>query len=111
MANSVRLTAGEKYNASQIVESLGLPLFVKPSAGGSSFGITKVKEGADLVEAINKALKESPEVLIEQFIEGVEFTCGVVKTGNQKIVLPVTEVIPKNEFFDYDSKYLPRDGR
>jgi len=107
MANSVRLIAGEKYSALQIVESLGLPLFVKPSAGGSSFGVTKVKDGADLVEAINKALDESPEVIIEQFIDGKEFTCGVVKIGERKLVFPVTEVIPKNEFFDYEAKYMP----
>ena len=68
MANSFRLRAGEKYNASQIVELLGLPLFVKPSAGGSSFGVSKVKKDEDLVEAVNKALDESPEVIIEQFL-------------------------------------------
>ncbi len=107
MANSVRLIKGEKYSAAQIVESLGLPLFVKPSAGGSSFGVTKVKKGEDLVEAVNKALDESPETIIEQFIDGKEFTCGVVKIGAQKLVFPVTEVIPANEFFDYDSKYMP----
>jgi len=107
MAQSVRLLAGEKYSASQIVESLGLPLFVKPSAGGSSFGVTKVKKGEDLVDAVNKALDENPEAIIEQFLEGKEFTCGVVKTGDRKLVLPVTEVIPKNEFFNYESKYTP----
>jgi D-alanine-D-alanine ligase len=107
MAQSVRLISGEKYSAAQIIQSLGLPLFVKPSAGGSSFGVTKVKIAEDLVEAVNKALDESPEAIIEQFIEGKEFTCGVVKIGERKLVFPVTEVIPKNEFFDYDSKYLP----
>ena len=107
MADSVRLMAGEKYSAAQIVESLGLPLFVKPSAGGSSFGVTKVKNGTDLVEAVNKALDESPEVIIEQFIDGAEFTCGVVKIGERKLIFPVTEVIPKNEFFDYEAKYIP----
>ncbi len=107
MALSVRLFTGEKYSSAQIVESLGLPLFVKPSAGGSSFGVTKVKKAEDLVEAVNKALDESPEAIIEQFIEGKEFTCGVVKTGERKLVLPVTEVIPVNEFFNYESKYVP----
>jgi len=107
MAQSVRLTIGEKYNAEGIIELLGLPLFVKPSAGGSSFGITKVKVAEDLVEAVNKALDESPEAIIEEFIDGKEFTCGVVKTGARKLVLPVTEVIPKNEFFNYESKYTP----
>ena len=107
MAQSVRLITGEKYSAEQIIENLGLPLFVKPSAGGSSFGVTKVKEAKDLVEAVNKALDESPESIIEQFIDGKEFTVGVVKTGQRKLVLPVTEVIPKNEFFNYESKYIP----
>lgn len=107
MANSVRLFAGEKYSAPGIVASLGLPLFVKPSAGGSSFGVTKVKKSEDLVDAVNKALDESPETIIEQFIDGKEFTCGVVKIGDRKLVFPVTEVIPANEFFDYDAKYKP----
>lgn len=107
MAQSVRLIAGEKYSAAQIIESLGLPLFVKPSAGGSSFGVTKVKQTTDLVEAVNRALDESPEAIIEQFIEGKEFTCGVVRIGERKLVFPVTEVIPKNEFFNYESKYTP----
>jgi len=107
MAQSVRLTMGEKYSSEQIIATLGLPLFVKPSAGGSSFGVTKVKEASELVEAVNKALDESPEAIIEQFIDGKEFTVGVLKTGQRKLVLPVTEVIPKNEFFNYESKYIP----
>ena len=107
MAQSVRLITGEKYSSEQIIASLGLPLFVKPSAGGSSFGVTKVKEASELVEAVNKALDESPEAIIEQFIDGKEFTVGVLKTGQRKLVLPVTEVIPKNEFFNYESKYIP----
>jgi len=107
MAQSVRLLPGEKYSAAETVELLGLPLFVKPSAGGSSFGVTKVKKAGDLVEAVNKALDESPEAIIEQFIAGQEFTCGVVKIGGRKLVFPVTEVIPKNEFFNYEAKYIP----
>jgi len=107
MVQSVRLINGEKYSAELIIETLGLPLFVKPSAGGSSFGVTKVKESKDLIEAVNKALDVSPEAIVEQFIDGKEFTVGVVKTGQRKLVLPVTEVIPKNEFFNYESKYIP----
>lgn len=107
MAKSFRLMLGDKYNAAQIFEELGLPLFVKPSAGGSSFGVTKVKKAEELTQAINKALDESPEVLIEQFIDGQEFTCGVLRTVNKKLVFPVTEVIPLNEFFDYEAKYKP----
>jgi D-alanine-D-alanine ligase len=107
MARSLRLMKGEKWNPSEVVKELQLPLFVKPSAGGSSFGVTKVKKEEELTAAVDKALEESPEVLIEQFIDGKEFTCGVVKIGAKKIVLPVTEVIPKNEFFDYEAKYTP----
>jgi D-alanine-D-alanine ligase len=107
IAKSYRLSLGERYSAEQIIGDLGLPLFVKPSAGGSSFGVTKVKHPADLPEAINKAMEESPEVLVEQFIEGKEFSCGVLKTRGKKLVFPVTEVIPKNEFFDYEAKYNP----
>ena len=107
MARSLRLVTGEKWNPAEVVRELSLPLFVKPSAGGSSFGVTKVKKEEELEAAVDKALKESPEVLIEQFIEGKEFTCGVVKIGDKKIILPVTEVIPKNEFFDYEAKYTP----
>ncbi len=107
MARSLRLVAGEKWTPEEVVRELSLPLFVKPSAGGSSFGVTKVKKEEELAAAVDKALKESPEVLIEQFIEGKEFTCGVVKIGDKKIILPVTEVIPKNEFFDYEAKYTP----
>lgn len=107
MARSMRLVIDEKFNPADIVKELGLPLFVKPSAGGSSFGVTKVKKEEDLAAAVTHALTESPEVLVEQFIEGKEFTCGVVKIGGKKLVLPVTEVIPKNEFFDYEAKYTP----
>jgi D-alanine-D-alanine ligase len=107
MARSLRLVPDEKWNPSEVVKELGLPLFVKPSAGGSSFGVTKVKKQEELIVAVAKAFDESPEVLIEQFIDGKEFTCGVVKIGSKKLVLPVTEVIPKNEFFDYEAKYTP----
>lgn len=107
MANSVKLKKGEAINSEAIIEKLKLPVFVKPNAGGSSFGITKVKETGELEEAIKKAWEESEEALIEEFIEGNEFTCGIVKTGNKKTVFPVTEVLPKNEFFDFDAKYTP----
>ncbi len=107
MARSLRLHAGEKWNPAAVVNQLSLPLFVKPSAGGSSFGVTKVKKEEDLTAAVDKAFLESSEILIEQFIDGKEFTCGVVRVGSKKLLLPVTEVIPKNEFFDYEAKYTP----
>ncbi|MDR1544065.1 MAG: D-alanine--D-alanine ligase [Prevotellaceae bacterium] len=89
----------------QIIEKLGLPIFVKPSNGGSSFGITKVKDKNQLQEAINKAFAEDCKVIIESFISGTEVTCGMYKTKEKNVIFPVTEVVTKNDFFDYDAKY------
>ena len=105
MAKSVRLFKGNTINPDKLVEELGLPVFVKPNAGGSSFGVTKVKEKGQLQAALEMAMKESTDILIEEFIEGKEFTCGLVKLSDQKILFPVTEVIPQNEFFDFEAKY------
>lgn len=105
MAKSVRLFKGDHADADQLVKELGLPLFVKPNAGGSSFGVTKVKETGQLQQALEMAMKESSDILVEQFIDGKEFTCGLVKLSDQELVFPVTEVIPQNEFFDYEAKY------
>uniref|UniRef100_UPI0032169E07 D-alanine--D-alanine ligase n=1 Tax=uncultured Draconibacterium sp. TaxID=1573823 RepID=UPI0032169E07 len=107
MANSVKLKKGDTIDADAIVTKLGLPVFIKPNAGGSSFGITKVKEIDQVEEAIHKAWQESDEALIEQFIEGHEFTCGALKIKGEKTVFPITEVLPKNEFFDFEAKYTP----
>lgn len=107
MARSVMLHKGEKVVASEITRQLGLPLFVKPNAGGSSFGITKVKDEDELLPALKKAWEESKDALVEEFIDGTEFTCGLVQLKNETLIFPVTEVIPKNEFFDYEAKYTP----
>lgn len=107
MARSVILRKNETVNSSSIVKKLGLPVFVKPNAGGSSFGITKVKTENEILPALKKAWKESNDALIEEFIEGREYTCGLVKLKNKKLIFPVTEVIPKNEFFDFEAKYTP----
>jgi D-alanine-D-alanine ligase len=107
MADSIKISEGEKINPYEIIEKLGLPVFIKPNAGGSSFGITKVKTLQEVEPAVKKAWQESNEALIEQFIEGTEYTCGLVKIGEEKIIFPVTEVLPKNEFFDYEAKYTP----
>ena len=107
MAKSIKIIKEAPIDIESIVEQLGLPVFVKPNAGGSSFGITKVKSTEQLKPAIEKAWKESNEALVEQFIDGIEFTCGLVKIGDEKIVFPVTEILPKNEFFDYEAKYTP----
>lgn len=107
MAKSRLFSKGDKIDAQKIVDDLGLPVFVKPNAGGSSFGITKVKAENELETAINKAWTESNEALVEEFIAGTEFTCGAVKLKGEKIIFPVTEVLPKNEYFDYEAKYTP----
>lgn len=105
MAKSVRLFKGDLADTDQFIEALGLPLFVKPNAGGSSFGVTKVKEKAQLQEALELAMTESHDILVEQFIDGPEFTCGLVKLSGKELIFPVTEVIPQNEFFDFEAKY------
>ena len=105
IARSIRIKKGEDVYPGFVIKELGLPVFVKPDAGGSSFGISKVKKEEELIPAIEKAFKESDQVLIEEFIEGREFTCGLVKLKKQEIIFPITEVIPKKEFFDYEAKY------
>ena len=107
MANAILIRKGENHDQENIVSTIGLPCFVKPNDSGSSFGVTKVKERKELLPAIETAFKESNEVLIEAFMEGREVACGVFKTRNKSIVLPVTEIISKNEFFDYEAKYIP----
>ncbi|MFV0590431.1 MAG: D-alanine--D-alanine ligase [Draconibacterium sp.] len=107
MVASQKFKKGEKIDSTAIVEKLGLPIFVKPNAGGSSFGITKVKNAKELQKAIETAWKESDEALVEQFIAGSEFTCGAVRLAGKKIIFPITEVLPKNEFFDFEAKYTP----
>jgi D-alanine-D-alanine ligase len=89
----------------QIIDGLKFPVFVKPNNGGSSIGMSKVYEPKDLEAAIQKAFKEDDQVLVEQMIKGREFTVGVFKTKGNIIVLPITEVISKKDFFDYEAKY------
>ena len=106
-AKSLLIKKDEQINIDSILAVTGLPCFVKPNEGGSSFGITKVKSGDQLVDAVNKALDESNEVIIEEFIAGRELTCGLFKTKEQDYIFPVTEIISKKEFFDFDAKYTP----
>ncbi|HRR49119.1 MAG TPA: D-alanine--D-alanine ligase [Bacteroidales bacterium] len=106
MAKDIFIRQGEKWNAAEIISKLGLPLFVKPNEGGSSFGITKVKKIDELDKAVNHALEEDSSVLLEEFIEGREMTNGVFEINGEFSRLPVTEIISKNEFFDYEAKYL-----
>ena len=105
VAKSIVLRPGEQADTDLTVQQLGLPLFVKPSVGGSSFGVTKVKRAEQLQDAISKAFAEGDEVLIEQFMEGTEVTNGMYRTSRVERIFPVTEVVTSNEFFDYDAKY------
>ena len=89
----------------EIIDRIGLPCFVKPARGGSSFGTTKVKTPEALRPAIDLALKEGEDVMIEAFMQGTEITCGCYKTKKNSVVFPITEVVSKNEFFDYAAKY------
>ena len=107
MADAILIRKGENLDLDNIIERTGIPCFVKPNDSGSSFGVTKVKQKGTLLSAIETAFKESNEVLIEAFMNGREVACGVIKTKNKSIVLPVTEIISKNEFFDYEAKYTP----
>ena len=107
VADSVRVRKGQKVDSHAIVERLGLPMFVKPSAAGSSFGVSKVKSEDQIIPAIEAAQKESDDVIIEAFMDGTELTCGLYKTAERTVVFPLTEVRTNNEFFDTDAKYTP----
>ena len=89
----------------EIIDYVKLPCFVKPNGSGSSFGISKVKKKEDLTKAINSALQHDNKVLIEQFIDGIEISCGVHANKHNTIALPITEIVTENEFFDYKAKY------
>lgn len=106
VSDSILLRKGEALPAADEVERrLGFPCFVKPNAGGSSFGVTKVKTPEALHPAIGKAMQESDEVMIEKMMTGTEITCGCCKLGGEIVVFPITEVVTAQEFFDFDAKY------
>ena len=105
VANSRRLRKGDKVDPDKIISKVGLPCFIKPTDGGSSFGTTKVKTREQIIPAVNEAFKENNEIMIESFMQGIEVTNGYYKTRKHEVKLPVTEVVPKTDFFDYDAKY------
>ncbi|MDR1456337.1 MAG: D-alanine--D-alanine ligase [Tannerella sp.] len=105
VAASIRLRRGEHIAADEIVARLGLPVFVKPNDSGSSFGVSKVKNAAQMQPAMEKAFAEGDEVIVERYVPGVEVTCGCYRVKDDLIALPLTEVVPANEFFDYGAKY------
>ena len=107
VADSLLIRKGyeELVGDDEIEERIGMPCFVKPAADGSSFGVSKVKNKDQLAPAVRKAMMESPEVMVESFLEGTEITQGIYKTREKTVIFPITEVVTNNEFFDYDAKY------
>jgi D-alanine-D-alanine ligase len=105
VAKSVHIFKHSPVTPDQILNQLSLPVFVKPNNGGSSIGMSKVNEAADLAGALEKAFNEDDQILVEEFIAGREFTIGVFKSTKGIITLPITEVKSKKDFFDYEAKY------
>ena len=105
LAREVFLRRDEAFDAARIVADLGLPLFVKPNANGSSFGVTKVHTPEELPAAIAAAFAQGDEILVEECIAGREMGCGVMIAGGKEYLFPITEIIPRKEFFDYEAKY------
>lgn len=107
IARSIQLFENSELSEKKVLNNLVLPLFIKPNNGGSSIGMSKVKSDSELRDALNKAFNEDQQVLVEEFVEGREFSIGVYKNENGIQVLPATEVIPTNDFFDFEAKYTP----
>jgi len=105
VSESVMLRPGQSISDDEVLAKIGIPCFVKPNVGGSSFGVTKVKVAEQIQPAIAKAFSEGEEVMIEAFMPGIEITCGMYRTTEKSVVFPITEVVSANEFFDYDAKY------
>jgi len=104
-AESYYLNLGDTINEDAIVAKVGLPCFVKANKAGSSFGISKVYKKEDLQAAIDNSFKEDNEIIIEQFLDGVEVSVGVLSYKGETTVLPITEIVSENDFFDYQAKY------
>lgn len=105
-ATSYYLNLGDTINSEEIISKVGLPCFVKPNKSGSSFGISKVKSMEELLPAIKNAYKEDNEIIIESFLDGTEVSVGVINFKGEIKVLPITEIVSENDFFDYEAKYL-----
>ena len=104
-ANSYYLDKGDIIDVDSIIKKVGLPCFVKPNNAGSSFGISKVKTKNEMLPAIEKAYNEDSQILIEAFLDGTEVSIGVINYNNKTTVLPMTEIVTENDFFDYEAKY------
>lgn len=105
-AISYYLNLGDYIEVEDIIKKVGLPCFVKPNKSGSSFGISKVKTEEEMIPAIEKAYQEDDELIIESFLDGIEVSVGVINYKGEITVLPITEIVSENDFFDYEAKYL-----
>ncbi len=105
LAREVFLRRGEAFDPAQIAAELGMPLFVKPNANGSSFGVTKVHAPEELPAAVEAAFAQGDEILIEECVTGREMGCGMLVAGGREYVFPITEIVSKKDFFDYQAKY------
>lgn len=105
LAREIFLRRGDRIDPERMVAELGLPLFVKPNASGSSFGVTRVTTAEQIPAAVEAAFAESEEVLVEECIRGREMGCGVMIAGGREYLFPVTEIVSKNDFFDFEAKY------
>lgn len=105
-AESFYINLGDTINEDAIVAKVGLPCFVKANKAGSSFGVTKVHKKEAIKNAIEVAFKEDDEIIIESFLDGTEVSVGVINFKGETKVLPITEIISENDFFDYEAKYL-----
>ena len=104
-AISVYLNKGDVINTSQIISKVGLPCFIKPNNAGSSYGISKAYTKEEVIKGIETAYKEDDAILIESFLDGTEVSVGVIQFKNEIKVLPITEIVSENDFFDYEAKY------
>lgn len=105
MARSLLLRRDKRVSAETVLSALGLPCFVKPNNGGSSCGVSKVNKPEELDNALKTAFREDNEVIVEEYVKGIEVSNGILKTKNRTIVMPLTQIISKKEFFDYEAKY------
>jgi D-alanine-D-alanine ligase len=105
VAKSLTLKRTDSYSTQQIINHVGLPCFVKPNCGGSSIGTSRVNVAEDLHKAIDLGLQVDSQIIIEEFIQGTEVTCGVIKWQGSVMALPITEIVSQKEFFDFEAKY------
>jgi len=104
---SILIRKDQPIDINLIIDNIGLPCFIKPNNGGSSCGTSRVNHSGEILPALERALSEDREAIIEKLLVGTEVTCGLFRTGNTSEVFPVTEIISKKEFFDYEAKYTP----